>query len=214
MKFASIAVCTAAFILGLGPTYGFAEPAESPKTDQAAPLPPLKTLSEPDKTLREAQAELLTSLYNQLQKAESEESAALISGAIEKLWSRSGSDTADILMERAAIALKSRNYVLATEILSALAEVEPRFVAGRNQLATVYFLKDRYVEAMRELRQVLALDPRHYKAIEGLGIILRETGNKKAALKVTRKALAVNPFLKSAKQAEEELAREVEGQGI
>jgi tetratricopeptide (TPR) repeat protein len=67
---------------------------------------------------------------------------------------------------------------------------------------------------MQQLRRVLAIDPRHFKAIEGLGIILRETGNKKAALEVTRRALAINPYLKSAKQAAEELEREVEGQGI
>ncbi len=117
-------------------------------------------------------------------------------------------------MQRAGIALKSQKYDLATQILTALTEAEPRFVEGWNQLATIYFLQEDYTNAMRELRHVLALDPRHFKAIEGMGIILRETGHKKAALEVTRRALAINPHLKSAKQAIEELSREVDGQGI
>ncbi len=216
MRFAGFAGGVAALVLGLGIACGLAQTTAPSKPGKSAPLPPLKTLSdsEPEKSLREAQAELLSVLYDQLQKAESEAGAERITSAIEKLWSRSGSDTADLLMERAGIAIKVQNYDLAMKILTALTEVEPRFVAGWNQLATVYFLKDQYVPAMQKLRHVLALDPRHFKAIEGLAIILRETGNKKAALQVTRKALAINPFLKSAKQAEEELAREVEGQGI
>lgn len=117
-------------------------------------------------------------------------------------------------MERANLALKARNYDLATELLTALTDIEPRYTAGWSQLATVYFLRENYTDAMHRLRRVLALDPRHYKAIEGLGIILRETGNKKAALEVTRRALAVYPHLKSAQQAADELSRIVEGQGI
>lgn len=204
-----------AVALWLGTAFVFAPLAlAAPKSDKPDALPSLKTLSEPKKSMREAHREVLNSLYEQLRKTDSEAGAELIASAIEKLWARSGSDTADILMERAGLAIKARNYNLATRILSALTEVEPGYAAGWNQLATVYFLEDRYFEAMQQLRQVLAIDPRHYKAIEGLGIILRETGNKKAALAVTRRALAVNPHMKSAKQAEQELAREVEGQEI
>ncbi|NJM34314.1 MAG: hypothetical protein HC850_05895 [Rhodomicrobium sp.] len=177
-------------------------------------LPDLKPLASAPQSMAKARQEMLSSLYDQLQKVQSEEAAALIVSAIERLWSQSGSDTADLLMERAGLAAKAQNYKLATEILSALTEIEPRFAEGWNQLATIYFLEDNYFEAMQRLRQVLAIDPRHFKAIEGLGIILRETGNKKAALHVTRQALAINPYLKTAKQAAEELEREVEGQGI
>lgn len=183
---------------------------------EAAPpadLPALKPLG-PKSSLKKAREELLSFLYNQLKHAESEETAERIVAAIEKLWSQSGSDTVNILMQRAGVALKARNYPLATEVLTALTEVEPRYAEGWNQLATIYFLQEDYTQAMRQLRHVLALDPRHFKAMEGLGIILRETGNKKAALKATRKALEMHPFLKSAKQAEIELRREVEGQDL
>ena len=178
-----------------------------------ADLPALKPLG-PKSSLKKAREELLSFLYNQLQHADSEETADRIVTAIEKIWGQSGSDTVNILMQRAGIAMKARNYPLATEVLTALTEIEPRYVEGWNQLATIYFLQENYAESMRQLRHVLALDPRHFKAIEGLGIILRETGNKKAALKATRKALEIQPFLKSAKQAETELRREVEGQEL
>lgn len=186
--------------------------AAEPQTSRD--LPSLKSLSKPSRSLSKARQELLSSLYDQLQAAKTEEAAELIVSGIEKLWSQSGSDTADLLMQRAGIAVKSQNYKLATQLLTSLTRIEPRFAEGWNQLATIYFMQENYADAMRQLQRVLALDPRHFKAIEGLGIILRETGNKKAALEVTRRALAVNPHLKSAKQAAEELEREIEGQGI
>ena len=158
--------------------------------------------------------ELLASLYDQLKAAESEAGSELIVAAIEKVWSQSGSDTANVLMERAGLAIKARNYELATSLLQALTEVEPRYAEGWNQLATIYFLREDYENAMQQLKRVLALEPHHFKAIEGLSIILRETGRKKAALKATRQVLSIYPHLKTAKQAEEELTREVEGQGI
>lgn len=188
----------------------FAEPSSGPPQS----LPKLEPLAKTATSMRKARDEVLSSLYDQLARAESEEAAERITSAIERLWSQSGSDTADLLMERVNLAMKVRNYDLATELLTALTDIEPRYVAGWSQLATVYFLRENYADAMQKLRRVLTLDPRHYKAIEGLGIILRETGNKKAALEVSRQALAINPYLKSAKQAEEELSREVEGQGI
>lgn len=191
-------------------------PSAATATDQPhqTKLPALKPLGAPKQSLRKARAELLASLYDQLKASESEAGAELIVAAIEKVWGQSGSDTANVLMERAGLAIKARNFELATSLLQALTEVEPRYAEGWNQLATIYFLREDYENAMQQLKRVLALDPHHFKAIEGLSIILRETGRKKAALKATRQVLAIYPHLKSAKQAEEELAREVEGQGI
>jgi tetratricopeptide (TPR) repeat protein len=159
-------------------------------------------------------AEALKSLYDQLKQAQDEEGAERIAKAIERVWRQSGSDTADLLMERAGIAIQAKNLELATQILSGLTEVAPDYAEGWNQLASVYFMQEDYDKAMQGLRRVLALEPQHYKAIEGLALILREMGDKKAALRATRRALAVYPQLKSAQQAEDELRRDVEGQGI
>lgn len=182
----------------------------------AAPfdVPALEKSSQPRRITAKTRREALESLYEQLSRAPNEESAELIVSAIEKMWRRSESDTVNILMERASMALQAKKQDLAVELLTALTQVAPTYVEGWNQLATIHFMKEDFSDAMQQLRHVLSLDPRHFKAIEGMSIILREVGKKKAALRVLRKALEVNPHLKSAKQAEEELAREIEGQGI
>lgn len=190
-------------------------PALAANAPEAVEQPPqLELLEKESKSLREARKDVLASLYNQLSLSKNAASAEVIVSAIDRLWAQSGSDTTDLLMERAQTALHERNYDLAVELLQSISEIDPRYIAGLSQLATVYYLQDRYGDAMNGLRRVLALDPKHFKAIEGLGIILRETGRNEAALSVFRRALEIHPFLESARKAAEELEREVEGQGI
>lgn len=181
--------------------------AKSPKSGNEQP-------PQHQRMTKKARAELLDRLYVQLKTAPDSESAALIATTIERIWHRSGSDTADLMLERANLALQAQNYDLAVKLLSTLTRIAPHYAEGWNQLATVHFLRENYDDAVQELQRVLALEPRHYKAVEGLAIILRETGHKKSALNAMRKVLVIYPHLKSAKQAEEELAREVEGQRL
>ncbi len=162
----------------------------------------------------DARAETAALMYKQLAEASSDASAELIAAALEKFWRQSGSDTADLLLERATLAFQTQDQELATKLLSSLTSISPDFAEGWHQLATVHFLRQDYNSAMRELQQVLILDPKHFKALEGVAIILRETGKNRAALEMIRRVLKIYPRMKSAIQAEAELAREVEGQDI
>ena len=90
----------------------------------------------------------------------------------------------------------------------------PEFPEGWHRRAYVYYMQNDYTRAIGDLRRVLALEPNHFKALDGLGQILREIGEKKAALAAYKKLLDVHPNASDASQAIEQLEREVEGQGI
>ena len=93
-------------------------------------------------------------------------------------------------------------------------ELAPDFTEAWNRRAYVHFVQNDIEHALGDLRRTLALDPHHFKALDGLGQILREIGQKKAALKAFKQLLDVHPYWSGAKQAVEELEREVDGQGI
>ncbi len=80
--------------------------------------------------------------------------------------------------------------------------------------AKVHYLKKDYELAIADLKRALDRDPKHYDAMNDLGVVYEAIGAKKEALEAYRKALAVNPFLSEPKRAVEELRREVEGQDI
>lgn len=165
-----------------------------------------KTPAEREKTLSD--------LYALLATAEDEEAAKAIADAIERVWMHSGSPTIDLLMERALKAMADKNTDLAMKLLDQIVALAPDFTEGWNRRAYVYFVRNDIERALGDLRRALALDPNHFKALDGLGQILREVGQKKGALKAFQQLLEVHPFWQGAKQAVEELEREVEGQGI
>ena len=170
-----------------------------------APRPP-QTADEKNKALAD--------LYAQLQTAEDEEAAKRIAASIERLWTYSGSDTVNLLIQRSGKAIKEQKKELAQKLLDAAVDLAPDFTEAFSQRAYFHFTQNNYDAAVGDLRRVLALDPSHYKALEGLAQIWRETGNKKGALRVMQQLLEVHPFASGAKQIYEDLKKEVDGQGI
>ena len=158
--------------------------------------------------------QLMNKFYDRLAKAEDAQSASMLENAIEIMWQRSGSDTIDLLMARSLAAVKSQDPKLALKLLDRVTEMAPNYTEGWNRKAYVHFSQKQYALALHDLRHALALDPRHFKAIDGLANVLREIGDKKRALQIYRTLHKVHPFWQGAKPAIEELQREVEGQQI
>ncbi len=159
-------------------------------------------------------AKKLQDLYALLATALDTEAASKAAQAIERIWLTPGSDTVSILMERAVNAANEKRLDLAVKLLDTVVELAPDYAEGWNRRAYVHYLRNDVGSAMGDLRRVLALDPSHFKALDGLAQILKEMGDKKSAYTVYKKLIEVHPFLQPAEQAIQELGREVEGQGI
>lgn len=159
-------------------------------------------------------SKMLAQLYEDLGAARNIYIAGPIIEAIEALWAVSGSDTVDLLMSRAAQFATEAEIELSLAILDAVVDIAPQEAEAWYLRAKVNILKVKPERALADLRRALNLDPKHYRAINDLGLVLERLGAKKEALKAYRRALAVNPFLEDARQGVEALAREVEGQDI
>lgn len=203
-----------AFICGIPLALPLSVRAEPGKSAEPQKIPDkfLLPKEEPDGTAD--RKELLGELYHRLGKTEDADSAGLVASAIEKLWQRSGSDTVDLLMNRVGVLMEGKDLDIALQLLNSVIEIAPDYSEGWNRRAAVFFVKKDFSKSLENLRHALALDPSHYKAIQGLGLIMQELGDKEAALKAFRRALSVHPHLEDARQSERELTREVEGQGI
>ena len=178
--------------------------------------PPGRKAKSPDRLPQTAEekSRLLADLYAHLQTADDEEAAKKVAEAIERLWQHSGSDTVNLLMQRSSKAITDKKIELAQKLLDAIVGLAPDYPEGFNQRAYFYFTQNNYEAAVGDLRRALALDPNHYKALEGLAQIWRDTGNKKGAFRVMQQLLDVHPHAAGAKQIYEDLKREVDGQGI
>jgi tetratricopeptide (TPR) repeat protein len=153
-------------------------------------------------------------LFGALKVAPDETSAKSIEDRIWALWLGSGSDTANLLMTRVKKAIDGEDYDLAIRLLDAIIEIRPKYVEAWNRRATVFFLKRDYGSALLDLRQVLASEPRHFGALAGLGAIMQDIGDDKAALEAYRRALAIDPHLKGVSEKVKTLTDKVDGRPI
>ena len=156
----------------------------------------------------------LDDLYAHLAASDNFSSAVPLATAIERLWLYSGSDTIDVLMERVLKSVAEQRLDLAEKLAATIVELEPGFAEGWNRRALVAYLQGDTENALNALTRALALEPSHFKALDGLAQVMRQRGDKAAALKAYRKLLEVHPYWEGAKDSYDELKREVEGDGI
>jgi tetratricopeptide (TPR) repeat protein len=155
-------------------------------------------------------AELLDRLFGQLHRAANADQAKLIEQAIWKVWSRSGSPSADLLLAQAEKAMRARSFAPAIAILDTVIELKPDFAEAWNKRATTYYLMGRLDQSLADIDRVLELEPRHFGALAGRGMILMDLGKKREALEAYRRALTIYPEMPGPKGAVKELAPEVE----
>jgi tetratricopeptide (TPR) repeat protein len=156
----------------------------------------------------------LDDLFTRLSAAKDEAEANGVANLIERRWSRSGSDTADLLMSRAGDAIQAKDHALAIELLDRVVTLKPEWAEGWNKRATAFFMMDDPVSSIADIRQVLTREPRHFGAWAGLGHIYMSGGDKKHALEAYRKALAIHPYLAKLKEIVERLTPEIDGRDI
>jgi len=152
----------------------------------------------------------LDDLFDALRDA-GPEAAPVIEGRIWAEWSKSGSPTVDLLLERGREALQNEEPALAVEHMTALIDHAPDFAEAYNVRATAYFQQGLYGPSLEDIRMALSLNPRHFAAISGLGLILEELGYTEDALEAWRAAIAINPHQVGAQEAIDRLERDVEG---
>jgi len=176
----------------------------------AAVKPPSPNQSLPNTPAE--RSKLLENLYAYLATAEDDKQAQSIAQTIERLWLYSGSDTVTLLMDRSAKAISEKNLDLAVKFLDAVVDLAPDFAEGWNRRAYVHHLRNDVERMVGDLRRCIALEPNHFRAIEFLGLVLRETGQKKAALKAFERLLEINPNAPGVPDVVKELSRNVDGQ--
>ena len=156
----------------------------------------------------------LDGLFTRLQATANAGEADLIQRAIWRLWTLSGSETVDLLMNRGAGAMARGDYEAALDVLDRVVDLDADFAEGWNRRATLFYLMGEYKASVADVERTLRLEPRHFGALSGLGLIYSALEDDERALKAYRKALEVNPHLRGARAAVILLKRKLEGEGI
>jgi len=152
-------------------------------------------------------ARLLDALFKGLKTARGDDEADVLVARIWEVWTHSGRADVDKIMEEGIGYLSVRQLGVAHDRFTEALEAAPQFPEAWNKRATVLFLMFEHERSLADIEKVLALEPRHFGALAGRGMIHAHAGRWKEALDAYQQALAVNPFLKERQTFIPELAR-------
>lgn len=129
-------------------------------------------------------------------------------------WAKSGSASMDLLLSRGRAALQDGDLETAIDHFTALTDHAPDFAEGWNARATAFFNAEEFGLSIVDIQRTLALNPRHFGAMQGLGRIMEELGNEAEALAAYEAAAAIHPHREGLKEAIARLEKLVSGQEI
>lgn len=170
--------------------------------DGAETTVPLKNLS-----AQEIREESLDRLFASLRKASGEQAAKATEEKIWELWSRSDSATAEVLLGQAVVAMGAADNAASLEILDRIIAAYPTYAEAWNKRATLHFMIGNYNTSLSDIAKVLDLEPRHFGALAGRGMIYQRQGKWSEALSAFREALSMNPNMVGVKNAVQELSK-------
>jgi len=123
------------------------------------------------------------------------------------LWSRSGDEAIDALMERGIEEMQAQQFKAAIATFSEVIRRKPAFAEGWNKRATVLFLAGELKRSLADCDEVMKRNPYHFGALSGYGQIYFQQKRYDKAIEYWQRALKVNPNLGLA--ANIELARKM-----
>ena len=141
----------------------------------------------------------LGELFKKLKSTSDIQESRKIEYTIWGLWNYSGWPEVDDLMARGSSFLATGDHINAIRVFDEVVALVPNFSEGWNKRATAHFFAKNFEKSMRDIAHTLKLEPKHFGALSGMGLILIEQGKNKAALKAFQFALRIHPNLPGAK---------------
>lgn len=137
----------------------------------------------------------LEALFRRLKASPDQASGNAVVRQIWGTWLKTGNADLDALMRQAQIAMREGGFQEAFGTLDRIIATAPNYAEGWNKRATLNYMMGRHAESVRDIQKTLELEPRHFGALSGLGMIYMSRKNWSAALKAFEKAADVNPWL-------------------
>ncbi|MBI0164056.1 tetratricopeptide repeat protein [Bartonella sp. M0283] len=181
---------------------------DKPSREEALP-----DLGKDQNAAQKKQAEL-DRLLAVLKRTANQKEAAKISRQIQGLWSQSGSDTIDLLMQWAEDGINQQDYAMALDFLDNVVALKPDYAEGWARRAAVHVQLNDLTLAMSDLHRSLSLEPRNYNALFLVGSILEMTGRNKLALEAYEDALKIYPQMQRAQKRVGDILEDQTGRAI
>ena len=140
--------------------------------------------------------------------------AQSIEREIWSIWVEHDDRAVTLLMRKGVDALNRGDRVGALKDFDQIVAIAPDFAEGWNKRATVNYLLGRHEDSLADIEKTLALEPRHFGALAGRGLVYAALDEYELALESFEEALVVNPHLPGARANVENLRKDLKDREI
>ena len=144
-------------------------------------------------------------LFDQLKNATGVDQAKTVETQIWRIWLKNARPEIKVLMRRGLQAMAGREMSDAYRYFDQVVRLDPDYAEGWNKRATVLYLQDELRRSMLDIEHTLRLEPRHFGALSGMGLIFAEVEDNEGALQAFEAVLEIHPYSATATASAEEL---------
>ncbi|MBX8801281.1 hypothetical protein HBA92_10995 [Ochrobactrum sp. MR28] len=166
----------------------------APKAKEKPKNPDVETGGSLSEVRRKEQDQLFTDL----RKASTPEKSHAIASRLRQSFVRTGSDSLDLMLRWAETALNQSREAEAQDYIDEVMAQRPDNATVWQLRARLHLRRNELAPALRDIRQAMILEPRNFDVLINYATLLRETGNRKGALRLYHQALSVYPMMKEA----------------
>lgn len=117
--------------------------------------------------------------------------------AVDAMWAyyrAAPNDTAQEMLNGGMGAIRIGDLITAVDVLTELVGYCSTYAEGYNQLAFAYYLRGENARSEALLKKTLTLEPQHFGALSGLGLIYYRTSRPVLARLYLQRAVDLNPW--------------------
>ena len=153
-------------------------------------------------------------LFDRLLEAPDPGAAQEVAAGIWQIWFETDDAAVRILMKDAAGAMGRGDARTAMRAYDQVVAIAPGFAEGWNMRATLNYMIGAYESSLADIEKTLMLEPRHFGALSGRGLVYTELKDWELALHAFEQALKVHPRMPGARISAEAIRQTLENREI
>jgi len=113
----------------------------------------------------------LESLFEILSKTENNIQINEVTSKIWDIWHETNDPSIEADFYRGLESMRTGDLLMAVAFFTRVIDKNPNFAEGWNKRATAYYMLGKFDASMIDIHETLKLEPRHFGAMDGMGLI-------------------------------------------
>ena len=147
----------------------------------------------------------LEDLFDILSTTESDVQINEVTSNIWDIWYETNDPSIEADFYRGLESMRTGDLTMAVAFFTRVIDKNPNFAEGWNKRATVYYMLGKFDASMMDIHETLKLEPRHFGAMDGMGLIFIHLKQFDKAIDIYDQMLIIFPNNSSTKQKKEML---------